>query len=54
MVVFPIAMILFKQGPEFVAFSLIIAALAIFKHRMNIVRLLKGTESKIGQKTKAE
>jgi glycerol-3-phosphate acyltransferase PlsY len=54
MVVFPIAMILFKQGPEAVAFSLIIALLAIFKHRMNIVRLLKGTESKIGQKTKTE
>jgi glycerol-3-phosphate acyltransferase PlsY len=54
MVIFPITMILFKQGPEYIAFSFMLAALAIFKHRANIVRLLNGTESKIGQKTKAE
>ena len=53
MVIFPIVMILFKQSTEYVAFSLILALLAIFKHRKNIVRLFKGTESKIGNKTKA-
>lgn len=54
MVIFPITMILFKQSPEYIVFSFILAMLAIFKHRKNIVRLLNGTESKIGQKTKAE
>lgn len=54
MAIFPIAMIIFKQSPEYVAFSVIIALLAIFKHRANIIRLLKGTESKLGQKAKAE
>ena len=53
MVIFPITMIAFKQSSEYVAFSFILAALAIFKHRKNIVRLIKGTESKIGKKTKA-
>lgn len=54
MVLFPIVMIVFKQGPEYIAFSVIIASLAIFKHRSNIGRLLKGTEAKIGKKAKAE
>ncbi|MDF2841116.1 MAG: hypothetical protein K0Q99_1888 [Clostridia bacterium] len=54
MVIFPIVMIVFKQGIEYVAFSVVIAMLAIFKHRTNIVRLLNGTESKIGKKAKAE
>jgi acyl phosphate:glycerol-3-phosphate acyltransferase len=53
MVIFPIAMILFKQGPEYIAFSIILALLGIFKHRQNIVRLVQGTESKIQKKTKA-
>jgi len=53
MVLFPIAMILFKQGPEYIAFSVAIAIMAIIKHRANIVRLLNGTESKIGKKAKA-
>jgi acyl phosphate:glycerol-3-phosphate acyltransferase len=54
MVIFPIVMIVFKQGPEYIIFSIILAMLAIFKHRTNIVRLLNGTESKLGKKTKAE
>lgn len=53
MLVFPILMIVFKQSSEYIAFSFILSALAIFRHRANIVRLLKGTESKLGQKTKA-
>lgn len=53
MVVFPIFMIIFKQAPEYVAFSILLAMMAIFKHRANIVRLLKGTESKLGQKSKS-
>jgi acyl phosphate:glycerol-3-phosphate acyltransferase len=53
MVIFPIVTVLFKQGPEYIAFSIMLALLAIFKHRKNIVRLIKGTESKIGKRTKA-
>lgn len=53
MVIFPITMLMFKQEPEYIAFSFILAILGIFKHRKNIGRLIKGTESKIGKKTKA-
>lgn len=53
MVIFPITMILFRQSTEYIIFSFILALLGIFKHRKNIVRLIKGTESKIGKKTKA-
>lgn len=53
MTIFPILMIAFKQSTEYIIFSIILSMLAIFKHRANISRLLKGTESKIGQKTKA-
>lgn len=54
MAIFPFLMILFKQPTEYVAFSFIVAIMAIYKHRANIVRLLNGTESKLGQKSKAE
>jgi glycerol-3-phosphate acyltransferase PlsY len=54
MVLFPIVMIISKQSTEAVVFSILIAAMAIFKHRTNIMRLVKGTESKIGSKAKAE
>ena len=53
MVIFPITMILFRQSTEYIIFSFILPLLGIFKHRKNIVRLIKGTESKIGKKTKA-
>jgi glycerol-3-phosphate acyltransferase PlsY len=33
-------------------FALFIAAIVIYKHKANIIRLLNGTESKIGQKKK--
>ncbi len=35
---------------HFFIFSLILAAMAIFRHRSNIIRLLNGNESKLGQK----
>lgn len=37
---------------EIVLFSIILSALAVIRHRENIVRLIKGKESKIGQKVK--
>jgi len=36
---------------ETFVFSLILASMAIFQHRSNILRLISGTESKLGQKT---
>jgi glycerol-3-phosphate acyltransferase PlsY len=39
-----------EQRQEFFIFSLLVSALIWFKHKDNIVRLWKGTESKIGKK----
>ena len=47
---FPVVAIVNEQRQEFLVFSLIVSALIWFKHKDNIVRLWKGTESKIGQK----
>ena len=50
MVVFPIAMIITQKPFEYIVFSLILAAMGLFKHRSNIGRLVRGQESKIGLK----
>lgn len=42
--------ILFKQPYEYIAFSVIILVLGIFKHKENIERLKSGKERKIGEK----
>ncbi len=52
--IFPIAMIITQKPLEYIIFSLILSAMAVYRHRSNIGRLLKGTESKIGQKKKPE
>jgi acyl phosphate:glycerol-3-phosphate acyltransferase len=54
-VVLPIAVLLIvaKTGADFwllLAFSVLMAALAIWRHRGNIVRLLNGTENRFGKK----
>jgi glycerol-3-phosphate acyltransferase PlsY len=54
-VVLPIAVLLIvaKTGMDFwllLAFSVLMAALAIWRHRGNIVRLLNGTENRFGKK----
>ena len=54
-VVLPIAVLLIvaKTGTDFwllFTFSVVIAALAIWRHRGNIVRLLNGTENRFGKK----
>lgn len=38
--------------PPYIVYTIIMASLAIYKHRTNIKRLLNGTESKLGQKNK--
>jgi glycerol-3-phosphate acyltransferase PlsY len=53
--VLPIAVLLIvaKTGTDFwllLAFSILMAALAIWRHRSNIVRLLNGTENRFGKK----
>jgi len=47
---FPVLAIVNEQRPEFFVFSLVVSSLIWFKHKDNIVRLWKGTESKIGKK----
>lgn len=47
---FPIVTIVNEQRQEFFIFSLVISALIWIKHKDNIVRLWRGTESKIGKK----
>lgn len=52
----PIMMfVLHRNSPDFIEAIIlitIIPALAIFQHRANIARLINGTESKLGQKSK--
>jgi acyl phosphate:glycerol-3-phosphate acyltransferase len=49
----PVVAIVNEQRQEFLVFSLIVSGLLWIKHKDNIVRLWKGTESKIGQKRQA-
>ncbi len=50
---FPVVAIVNEQRQEFLVFAIIVSALIWIKHKDNIVRLWKGTESKIGQKALA-
>ena len=45
----PVVAIVNEQRQEFLIFALIVSGLIWIKHKDNIVRLWKGTESKIGQ-----
>jgi glycerol-3-phosphate acyltransferase PlsY len=47
---FPIIAALVRPTGPFILFSLIVSGLIVIKHKGNIARLLKGTESKIGQR----
>jgi acyl phosphate:glycerol-3-phosphate acyltransferase len=54
-VVLPIAVLLIvaKNGTDFwllFASSVVMAALAVWRHRSNIVRLLNGTENRFGKR----
>ncbi len=39
-----------KRGVEYIIFAIFISALAIYRHKENIGRLLSGKESKVGEK----
>ena len=47
---FPVVAIVNEQRQEFLVFAIIVSTLIWVKHKDNIVRLWKGTESKIGEK----
>ena len=51
---FPVVAIVNEQRQEFLVFAIIVSALVWIKHKDNIVRLWKGTESKIGQRREPE
>ncbi|MCR3923523.1 MAG: glycerol-3-phosphate acyltransferase, partial [Firmicutes bacterium] len=46
----PVFMIIFRMPPIYIAFGTLMALMAVWRHRQNISRLLKGTESKLGTK----
>lgn len=48
-VALPLATLLWHRQPLLVAFSVILAALALWRHRTNLRRLLAGTEPRLGQ-----
>lgn len=54
MMIYPVAMIMTHKPVEYIIFSLFLSAMAIFRHRANIGRLIKGTESKLSFKPKTE
>jgi glycerol-3-phosphate acyltransferase PlsY len=47
---FPVVAIVNEQRQEFLAFAVVVSALIWIKHKDNIIRLWKGTESKIGER----
>jgi len=47
---FPVVAIVNEQRHEFLVFAIVVSALIWIKHKENILRLWKGTESKIGEK----
>lgn len=49
-IVIILALIFKTDDKAYICFAVIMAALTIIRHRTNIVRLLKGTESKLGSK----
>ena len=46
----PVVAIVNEQRQEFFVFTLLVSTLIWFKHKDNIIRLWKGTESKMGQR----
>ena len=50
----PIFMLIFKMPAYYVLFGALMAVIAVWRHRQNITRLLKGTENKLGAKVKTK
>lgn len=54
MIIFPIIMLFTHQNIKLVLFSFILSIMALYRHRTNIKKLMEGTESKLGQKTRVK
>lgn len=54
MIIFPITMLFTHQQVKLVLFSFILSIMALYRHRTNIKKLMEGTESKLGQKTRVK
>jgi len=51
-VALPVAAWALGSGPRMITMATIMSILAIYKHKANIQRLLKGTENRMGTKSK--
>lgn len=51
-VLYPVAVIIFKNNAEYVVFAFLMGILALIRHRTNIVRLINGTENKLSIRKK--
>jgi len=49
-VLFPVIAVFEGKNTSFIVFATLLAALAVFRHRSNLKRLIEGTESKFGKK----
>ena len=49
----PLSALIFKEPIEIIAAMLVILVFAFYRHRSNIVRLVRGEENKLGQKHRA-
>ena len=54
MIIFPIIMLFTHQNIKLVLFSFILSIMALYRHSTNIKKLMEGTESKLGQKTRVK
>lgn len=54
MIIFPIIMLFTHQNIKLVLFSFILSIMALYRHSNNIKKLMEGTESKLGQKTRVK
>ena len=45
MVIFPISMLITKQPTKLIMFSFLLSAMALYRHKSNIRKLIQGTES---------
>lgn len=52
MIIFPIAMLYTHQPVKQVLFSFLLSIMALYRHSSNIKKLVRGTESKLGEKAK--
>ncbi|MFQ5455682.1 MAG: glycerol-3-phosphate 1-O-acyltransferase PlsY [Nitrospirota bacterium] len=49
---FPINIILFKKGTDYLFFSTLLLIILVIRHKENILRLMSGNENKIGREKK--